>query len=260
MYGSDMMLLVIITLCILTATAATIVHIVIHKRMKGAILEPHNEVTAAVYATFGVLYAVILGLLVSHGQTRRDLVAESSVREAAMLVDIAQASRSFDPVIADSLRASCLRYAKHVAQKEWSTDLEQNRIKTHHHHFGQIWNIVRSIDPVGPRQESVYLSLLDILGSMSEERYQRIAATGDHMSPFLKVVLLIGAGVTVVFLWFFGMRDRRIHLMYTWLVTLMLALVLVLIFALDNPMQQGVGVKPDAYFRAAEDLRTLSVD
>ncbi|HLP27539.1 MAG TPA: hypothetical protein VK147_02785, partial [Candidatus Didemnitutus sp.] len=224
------------------------------------VLEPHNEVTAAVYATFGVLYAVILGLLVSHGQSRRDLVAESSVREAAMLVDIAQASRSFNPTIADSLRRACLRYAEHVALKEWSSDLEHYKVKSHHHHFSQIWSIVRSIEPNGPRQESVYLSMLDILGSMSEERYQRIAATGDHMSPFLKVVLLIGAGVTVIFLWFFGMRDRRIHLMYTWLVTLMLALVLVLIFALDNPMQSGIGVRPDAYLRAAEDLRTLTAD
>lgn len=255
-----MTLILIIALCFLAATITTLIHVLIHRRVKGALLQPHNEVTAAVYATFGVLYAVILGLLVSHGQTRRDLVAESSVREAAMLVDASQAARTFSPAVADSLRVACLRYAVHVAEQEWNVDLENNQIKTHHHHFGRIWEIVRSIEPVGPRQESVYLSMLDVLSAMSEERYQRISATGDHMSPFLKVVLLIGAGVTVVFLWFFGMHDRRIHLIYTWLVSLMLALVLVLIFALDNPMQLGVGVKPDAYLRAAEDLRSFSTD
>jgi Protein of unknown function (DUF4239) len=253
-------LILIIALCFLAATVTTLVHVLIHRRVKGAVLQPHNEVTAAVYATFGVLYAVILGLLVSHGQTRRDLVAESSVREAAMLVDLSQAARTFGPSVSDSLRLACLRYAEHVATQEWNVDVEHNRIKTHHHHFGRIWSIVRSIEPIGPRQESVYLSMLDILAAMAEERYQRISATGDHMSPFLKIVLLIGAGVTVVFLWFFGMLDRRIHLMYTWLVSLMLALVLVLIFALDNPMQLGVGVKPDAYIRAAEDLRSLPTD
>ncbi|MCX6141146.1 MAG: DUF4239 domain-containing protein [Candidatus Kapabacteria bacterium] len=253
-----MTLVLIISACAFVALIATGVHYFVHKRMRTAILEPYNEVTAAVYATFGVLYAVILGLLVSHGQTRRDVVMTSSVREAAMLVDVAQAARTFGPGPADSVRTACLVYADHVRSIEWNISSNDTPPLHQHRHFDAIWEVVRRIDPVGPRQEGIYLSMLDVLGKMSEERYERLAATGDHMSLFLKVVLLLGAAVTVAFLWFFGMNDNRIHLAYTWLVTLMLSLVLVLIFALDNPMQIGVGVHPIAYERAIYDLNGMA--
>jgi len=152
-----------------------------------------------VYATFGVSYAIILGLLVSHGQTRRDSVSVSSVREAAPLVDIAQAVKVFGPNSADSLRMACVAYAEHVKMNEWTTGDSKQQPHERHVHFGQLWKIVRRIEPVGAKQEAVYRSMLNLLEYIASERYDRLAAAGDHMSPFLKVVLLIGAGVLFCF-------------------------------------------------------------
>ena len=239
------------------ALVATRVHALFRKRVQPTPLAKHNEVTAAVYATFGVLYAVILGLLVSHGQTRRDLVSEASVRESALLVDVAQLATAFDAKMAESLTRACLRYADHVRMVEWRLGTMEDHMMAHRSHLTTMWQIVRSIDPVGPRQESVYRTLLERMSDLSSERYERQAATGDHMSMFLRVVLLIGAVVTVLFLWFFGMQHNRIHLTYTWLVTFMLVLVLALIFALDDPMRPGVGVEPTDFERAANELRTI---
>ncbi len=259
--GAPYMLLVyIVGMCVLVASIATVIHLYVRKRTsEGVRSNSHNDVTAAVYATFGVLYAVILGLLVSHGQTRRDVVDASSVREASLLVDVAQAAIAFGPATSDTLRQACIRYAEHVSEKEWTGDIEPDR-HAHHVHFDFIWHQVRSIEPSDLREQSIYTSMLSTLQTLSLERAQRMAAAGDHMSPFLKVVLLIGAAVTVLFLWFFGMQDHRMHLTYTWLVTLMLGLVLVLIFALDNPMQRGIGVSPEAYIHATQTLKAMSTN
>ncbi|MBU3679901.1 MAG: DUF4239 domain-containing protein [Candidatus Kapabacteria bacterium] len=239
------------------ALAATGVHALFRKRAHLLPLTEHNEVTAAVYATFGVLYAVILGLLVSHGQTRRDLVSEASVRESALLVDVAQLATAFDSAMAQSLTQACLRYSDHVRTVEWRLGAQEDHMTGHRIHLASMWRIVRSIEPVGARQESVYMTLLERMSDLSSERYERQAATGDHMSMFLKVVLLIGGAVTVLFLWFFGMQQFRIHLAYTWLVTFMLALVLALIFALDDPLRPGVGVEPSDFERASNELRAI---
>ncbi|MBC8125300.1 MAG: DUF4239 domain-containing protein [Candidatus Kapabacteria bacterium] len=255
-----MLLVYIVGICVLVASIATVIHLYVRKRTsEGVRSNTHNDVTAAVYATFGVLYAVILGLLVSHGQSRRDVVDSSSVREASLLVDIAQAAQAFGSANSDTLRRACIRYAEHVAEKEWNVDISSDP-QAHHVHFDFIWNLVRNVEPTDLREQAIYASMLGTLQTLSLERAQRIAAAGDHMSPFLKVVLLIGAAVTVLFLWFFGMQDHRMHLTYTWLVTLMLGLVLVLIFALDNPMQQGIGVSPEAYHQAAQTLKALSTN
>jgi hypothetical protein len=242
---------------VIVALITTVVHALFRKRVRPAPLAEHNEVTAAVYATFGVLYAVILGLLVSHGQTRRDLVSEASVRESALLVDVALLATDFDPVVAESLTQACLRYAEHVRTQEWQSAADEDRMPTHRIHFDSMWRIVRAIDPVGSKQQSVYMILLERMSDLSSERYERQAAEGDHMSMFLKVVLLIGAVVTVLFLWFFGMQHYRIHLAYTWLVTFMLVLVLTLIFSLDDPMRPGVGVEPTDFERASNELRAI---
>ncbi len=251
----ELMLFVLASLGV--ATMATIVHFVVRKRVNHQPLSHHNEVTAAVYATFGVLYAVILGLLVSHGQSRRDIVSEASVREAALLVDVAQIGQSFDSTTATHLTKACLAYTRHVASIEWPLSSREEVQHTHREHLDELWSIVRSIEPQGARQEAVYKSLLEIMGSLASERYERHAAMGDHMSFFLKLVLLVGGLVTVVFLWFFGVQDARLHLVYTWLVTFMLILVLGLIFALDNPLRAGVGVDPSDFYRAEGELRTL---
>ena len=242
---------------VIVALITTAVHALFRKWIRPAPLAEHNEVTAAVYATFGVLYAVILGLLVSHGQTRRDLVSEASVRESALLVDVALLATDFDPAVAKSLTQACLRYAEHVHTQEWRHSATEDQMPTRHVHFESMWRIVRSIEPTGARQQSVYMILLERMSALSSERYERQAAAGDHMSIFLKVVLLIGAVVTVLFLWFFGMHHYRIHLAYTWLVTFMLVLVLALIFALDDPMRPGVGVEPTDFERASNELRTI---
>ncbi len=242
---------------VVVALVATGVHALIRKRVHHLPLTEHNEVTAAVYATFGVLYAIILGLLVSHGQTRRDLVSEASVRESALLVDVAQVATAFDPAVADSLARACLVYADHVRTVEWKLGANEDHMTAHRIHFASMWHIVRSIEPADARQESVYMALLELMADLASERYERQAATGDHMSMFLKVVLLIGAVVTVLFLWFFGMQHQRIHLAYTWLVTFMLVLVLALIFALDDPLRPGVGVEPTDFERASNELRTI---
>ena len=242
---------------IVVALVATGVHALIRKRVRQVPLSEHNEVTAAVYATFGVLYAIILGLLVSHGQTRRDLVSEASVRESALLVDVAQVAMAFEPAVAESLAHTSLRYADHVRTVEWQLGTTGENMAAHRIHLSSMWRIVRSIEPVGARQESVYLQLLELMADLASVRYERQAATGDHMSMFLKVVLLIGAVVTVLFLWFFGMQHYRIHLAYTWLVTFMLVLVLALIFALDDPLRPGVGVEPTDFERASNELRAI---
>lgn len=250
-------LVIVVLSTMAIATVMTIIHALIRKLVVVERLQRHNDVTAAVYATFGVLYAIILGLLVGHGQTRRDIVAEAAVHESALLVDVAQAGRAFDRTISDSLTRTCLRYAEHVYDVEWHMRKEERESPKRRQHINAIWDITRVIEPVGSRQESSYFILLEMMESLSSARHIRLAAEGDHMSPFLELVLIIGACITVVFLWLFGMEHHRVHLGYTWLVTFIVVLVLVLIFALDDPMRAGIGVRPEPYAKAAEELRML---
>ena len=78
---SGMLKLVIVTVAI--GEVSIVCHAHIRSRVNPRLLQAHNDVTAAVYATFGVVYAVILGFMVSQGEEERDLLAATAVREAA---------------------------------------------------------------------------------------------------------------------------------------------------------------------------------
>lgn len=250
-----------LTMLILTAFAIGLIVAGLHSviRLRVTLQPPtgHNEVTAAVYATFGVLYAIILGLLVGHGQERRDMISAASIREASLLVDISEVAFALDSKIADTLARSCLRYAEHVRTVEWFAGTENEQPSMHRMHLADMWKIVQMIEPSTPRQEAVYHTLLGLMSDLASQRYERHAAMGDHMTLFLKVVLIIGAVVTVLFLWFFTVQHHRLHITYTWLVTFIVVLVLMLIFALDDPLRPDIGVEPTDFERASAELRLI---
>lgn len=248
------MISLFILICLGFASVAALAHLVIRKMSTWARKENHNEVTAAVYATFGVLYALILGLLVGHSQERRDSVVKASVRESFLLVDLSRAADIFDSTHSQNIRLACIEYATYVRDVEWpllESSLSEN---VHHGHIDKLWKAVMMAHPKDGREESVYLTMLDILHSVSQERHIRIAICDDHIGFFLTFMLLTGAVMTIVFLWFFGMYDNRMHVLYTWLLTFMLSLVLCFILGIDNPVRKGIGVGPDDFDRALHRL------
>jgi hypothetical protein len=243
--------------CVLVALIAVGLHAIFRRKVNHLPPSGYNDVTAAVYATFGVLYAIILGLLVGHGQSRRDMVSEASIREASLLIDITEVASSLDDAVADSLGRACLLYADHVRGVEWSFDANDGDRTIQRVHLSSIWGIVRSIEPSGARQESVYRALLGLVSDLATQRYRRHAAMGDHLSPLLQVMLITGGLFTILFLWFFRVEHHRLHLTYTWLVTFMVVLVLALIFALDDPLRPGVGIEPSDFEHASAELRII---
>ncbi len=69
----------------------------------------------------------------------------------------------------------------------------------------------------------------------------------EGIPTILWVVLIVGGVITVCFTYFFGMRTPRLHVLMVVAFTVVLALVLYTVRALEYPFDGIAQVKPEAF-------------
>lgn len=247
-----MMKLIIVTVTI--GAVSMICHALIRFRVNPRLLQAHNDVTAAVYATFGVVYAVILGFMVSQGEEERDLLAATAVREAATIAELVRAADALGGDTASRVKAAAIDYARSVATEEWPALANDRIVQVNSRAAERLWQAYLGIQPQDLKQDAIYRTSLQLFASLGQLRHQRLSAATDRVSDFLRLILWVGAAFTVVFMWLFGAENPTIQLALTGMITTILALILIFILWLDNPLAGDLGLRPDAFERVLSDL------
>lgn len=253
-----MTILSIILITFAAGLASMAVHGLIQRRVDHRKLRNHNDVAAAVYTNFGVLFSLILGILVGQGQERLGDLSSAAVHEAAILMDLVSAAEAYNDKVGHAVHAAAEGYAKAVIEQEWPLLASHNGAKIKRAPLEQLWRTSRTIDPAEPRGQALYDTTISMLENLAEARYERISASNDSLNDLLRFVLWVGAAFTIAFLWFFGAENQRVQLMLTGIVTSMLSLVLILVLAMNNPLSGDLGAQPDAFVDLLHDLSSPS--
>ena len=105
---------------------------------------------------------------------------------------------------------------------------------------------IRRFEPTGPREEALYSKLLDELQDLNDARRMRLVSAREGI-PYLIWGVLIGGGVvTVLFTYFFGLKNFRAQIAMTALYVTSIGFVLFLIASIDHPFSGAVSVRPEA--------------
>jgi hypothetical protein len=89
-------------------------------------------------------------------------------------------------------------------------------------------------------------------------RGSRLAAVQGHIPGVIWWVIFLGGAITTGYTYLFGFDDLRMHLITTAAVSTSMALVVVLILALDWPFRGAVSVTPDALIKTEQSWNDLS--
>ena len=146
-----------------------------------------------------------------------------------------------------------------MATEEWPALANDRTVPLTARAIGRLWQAYLAIQPQGLKQDAIYRASLELFASLGQLRHQRLSAATDRVSDFLRVILWVGAAFAVAFMWFFGAENRTIQLAFTGMLTSMLALVLIFIIWLDNPLAGDLGLRPDAFERVLSDLSSTPV-
>ena len=89
--------------------------------------------------------------------------------------------------------------------------------------------------------------LIRIADDLFQARRNRLEAATTGIPAVMWAITLSGGALTIIFSFFFGMPNFRIHLAFSGMLTVSLALVFVLILALDRPFRGDLGISTERF-------------
>ena len=96
--------------------------------------------------------------------------------------------------------------------------------------------------PADLRESNAQTETLTQLGVLHDVRQRRLGENSREIGPFAWFVLLLGAVCITCFCWLFGEKNRRMHLVMTACVAIMISSVLVLLFELQYPFRTALRI------------------
>jgi Protein of unknown function (DUF4239) len=231
--------------------------IAVQRRYRTEQFATHNEVAGFIVSVAGTLFAVVLGFVtVVVWEQYRGTQERISV-ETSAAGDTWHVAVGLPPPIRRRVRKDMLSYAQLMVSDEWPL-MRSGRFSTR----GDILimdatDAVGSFAPPGARESNAQVTALTKLADLHDARGRRLASNKSGVSAFQWGVLAVGAVVVIGFCWLFGVPNRRVHLLMTSAVAIIVASMFVLIFELQYPFRGGLAIAPTAWTAFLDHVRYM---
>jgi hypothetical protein len=205
-----------------------------------------NEVAGFFIAVLGVVYAVILAFAVIAVWEDLDEARDTAEREANSIGDLYRVAEGLPDAVRTPLQEQAIAYARSVTFEEWPLLRRGGESANSRASIEAIWSLARRFEPTGPREEALYAKLLDEVQELNDARRLRLLSSRTGTPPLIWVVLVGGGVVTVLFTYFFGLKNFRAQIAMTALYVASIGFVLFLVAAIDHPYSGAVSITPEA--------------
>jgi hypothetical protein len=233
--------------CILSILASVAGLWLVRRNVSHEILMGHHDVAGSMLSIIGTLYAVVLGLVVVGSLSKFDQARSVVESEANSLRDIFSLSSGLPAQLGTKMRRNCLDYATIVSGEEWSLLAEGRHSKRAGEIYESLNNEVVRFRPVGDGESNLQQSLLSQVNELGDKRTVRLALASPSFHPVIWSVLISGGAVLVAFTYFFGVKNFKLQVLMTVLVSTVLALNMVIVAMFAYPFSGDVRVWPATF-------------
>jgi hypothetical protein len=223
--------------------------IVVHRTFSNETLKRYHDVAGAFLSVIGTLYAVLLGLIVVDSMSKFQQAHVVVAQEANSLANIFAFANVLPTARRDMIQGLCEDYVHEVIEREWPA-MDDRKFSMRAQAAGvQLWKSTINWEPKTESEKAIYATMLQELTQFTDARRIRLV-TSDHGVPTaIWTVLFIGGIFTIVFTYFFGLKDFRSHVFMTGSVSLIIGLNLLLVSFYGYPFSGDVKVYPDEFIR-----------
>ena len=217
-------------------------------------LETRQKDTDTVGLTFAivaVVYAVLIAFIVVDVFETSAKGEQIATAEANKLSNLMLDSAGLPPQMAEGVRADLDQYIDIVVKSEWPS---QRAGKLSDAVFEPGWTVLAHLstrlavfEPSTMGQNVNKGEMLHTMNELIKARRSRILAAGEHLPLVVWQILLLAGAVAVGYTYLFGAHSFGIHVAITGLISATIALVFVLIIALDYPFRGEVSVGDEAF-------------
>lgn len=207
----------------------------------------NNDVAGVLLGLLGAFYGIVLGfaIVVLFEDFR---AADQSVKaETTALAQVYRTTDLFPSAERIAVGKAIAQYALAVRTLEWPLMRDGHESQRAHDLFGAIYTSVEQGRPKTDVQKAFFQEAVARLDDLLAARRARLNASVETLPPVFQVLLLGGALVLIVFLFFFGTRNFRAHLVMLAGVTSVLTFSLLLTLMLAFPFSGQIAVSSSPF-------------
>jgi hypothetical protein len=210
--------------------------LVVRKLQRGKVIEGHNDVLSPVFATAGVIYAVLLGFLVVAVWQSYDDAKGTIQDEATTLTTLYRLTAGMrHPEERAAMRKNIREYTEEVINDEWKTQAETGSAspKTRHA-VGAIYQQFSHM-PLSESGSQINGEFLRTMSQVTIDRNRRIVQSSEHLSWVMWFGLFVGGIVVVGMTFILYMERAWPHVVITSVLAALIGTLLFVTMVLDHP-------------------------
>lgn len=216
----------------------------VHTRLQGR----HNELAGYLFTAVGVIYGVLLAFVAIMVWEQYNDSMENAVVEASEALTLYRDLDLYpDPEQTGQAKQALLAYINSVIHEEYPAlargEISPGTIRAISH----LWKESKNLHPHDAYQQVLFQDIIKDIDNLARTRTRRLAAAQTNLPNIVWVVLIIGAGVTMVFAALFGAEKFLPHAIMVTLLAILMATTMFLILEMDNPFMGGLAAQPTAY-------------
>jgi hypothetical protein len=220
--------------------------LIVRRFIEHSKLKSHHDIAGPLFATLGVIYAVLLGFTTVIVWQQYDDANTTLTREANYYADIYRDMGGLSPEFRSKAEEAMDAYINAVINDEWKVIGYGQRSEKVQEMAAKVWELYSNYEPQTETQKIFLSESVRKMNEAGEMRRQRLMDSTTGLNPVLWMVLIVGGCITISFTFFFGSDNIILQLIMTTLLSALIGLLLFTILAMDYPYSGDLSVKPDA--------------
>jgi Protein of unknown function (DUF4239) len=207
----------------------------VRQRYSAEVLKENHEVAAIIFNAFGLFYGVMVAFVVFVTWSGYSDATKSLQLEANEVAEIFHSTKAFPEPARSVIKKELMNYINSVYYDELKK-MDGGQVTLHA--GGPLQNLMDvfyDTDAQAFSNRELYADTIKRLNNLAQDRRLRIFAANDTVPEAIWLVLLVGGVFTVLYTFFFGMKNIRAQYVITTTLTVTITLILFLIYVLDHP-------------------------
>ncbi|MFD9127840.1 DUF4239 domain-containing protein [Kitasatospora sp. NPDC059571] len=208
----------------------------------------HNDMVGVALSMFGAIYGVILAFVIVTLWTQLETAETVVATEATATAQIVRDAQAFPPAQRDQVDRAVSGYVHAVVEQQWPLmrdgQGDYNRTATK---LEAVYQALQGYQPDTHAEQSFYDQAVDSLGQVAGQRRARITQSSQQLPGLLQVLVYGGAAVILPLTFLYGIRSRRIQVLFVSSVAALIGFSLLLVLVLDRPFAGELSVSPTPF-------------
>jgi hypothetical protein len=205
-----------------------------------------NDMVGLALSSFFVLFGLLLGLVAVATYQNFSSVSDTVDKEASSIAALYRDFGAYPQPIRGRLRDSLREYTRYTIEEGWPLQRRGIVPRGGTERIMELSELLFAFDPSTTGQQIIDAEALREFNRVVELRRSRLANVTLGLPPVLWWVVAFGALLNIILIWLQDM-EIHVHLVLGGVLASILALVIFLIAALDNPFRGEVSIGPDSF-------------